>query len=171
MLTYTPDRQGNTIPDFSRVGYHHGTKSIPCYPLVKIITPVEGDNWGNIQMAIDEISKKEPDRNGHRGTILLSRGEYQVSKSIVISTSGIVLKGEGDNVNETRIIATGKKRYPLIEIKGEGDTKRSQFSVRLRTEFVPVGSHSFRVTASIVQIGDRIIVFRPGTTNGLKPSE
>lgn len=170
MLTYTPDKQGNTIPDFSRVGYHHGTKSIPCYPVVKIITPVEGDNWGNIQMAIDEISKKEPDRNGHRGTILLSRGEYQVSKSIVISTSGIVLKGEGDNVNETRIIATGRKRYPLIEIKGEGRYQEIINSrVKITDEFVPVGSHSFRVTSvDPFKIGDRIIVFRPGTTQWIE---
>ena len=27
-LAYYPDKQGNTIPDFSRVGYHHGDKSI-----------------------------------------------------------------------------------------------------------------------------------------------
>jgi hypothetical protein len=169
-LTYTPDKQGNTIPDFSRVGYHHGAKSIPCYPVVKVITPVKGDNWKNIQMAIDEISKNKPGINGHRGTILLKRGEYRVSKSIVISTSGIVLKGEGDNVNETRIIATGRHKYPLIEIKGEGKYQEVINSrVKITDEFVPVGSHSFRVTsADPFKVGDRIILFRPGTTQWIE---
>ena len=34
LLTYMPDEEGNTIPDFSRVGYHHGNRSIPRYPAV-----------------------------------------------------------------------------------------------------------------------------------------
>lgn len=28
-LVYFPDSQGNILPDFSRVGYHHSDKSIP----------------------------------------------------------------------------------------------------------------------------------------------
>ena len=44
-LAYYPDKQGNTIPDFSRVGYHHGDKSIPEYPVTKTVYPVEkGDS-------------------------------------------------------------------------------------------------------------------------------
>lgn len=35
-LVYYPDKQGNTIPDFSRVGYHHGDISIPHYPITKL---------------------------------------------------------------------------------------------------------------------------------------
>lgn len=169
-LTYIPDKQGNTIPDFSHVGYHHGAKSIPCYPVVKVITPLKGDNWKNIQMAIDEISKNKPGINGHRGTILLSRGEYKISKTIVISTSGIVLKGEGDNVNETRIIATGRQRYPLIQIKGNGTSQEIiDTRVKIGDQFVPVGSYSFRVTsADQFKVGDRIILFRPGTTQWIE---
>lgn len=34
ILTYMPDEEGNTIPDFSRVGYRHGNRSIPRYPAV-----------------------------------------------------------------------------------------------------------------------------------------
>jgi hypothetical protein len=30
-LTYTPDELGNTIPDFSHVGYRYGDKPIPVY--------------------------------------------------------------------------------------------------------------------------------------------
>ena len=35
-LAYYSDKQGNIIPDFSRVGYHHGDKSIPDYPVTKL---------------------------------------------------------------------------------------------------------------------------------------
>lgn len=164
-LIYFPDKDGNTIPDFSRVGYHHGKKSIPCYSPVKIIKPVEGDNWGNIQRVIDEVSKNNPDMNGHKGTILLKRGEYRVSQSILISTDGIIFRGEGDNLNETRIIATGRHKYSLIEIKGNGRYQEVTNSrVKITDQFVPVGSHSFHVTSTDqLKVGDRIIVFRPGT--------
>lgn len=169
-LTYIADETGGVIPDFSRVGYHHSDKSIPSYPVTKTIEPVEGDNWENIQQVIDEVSRSKQDPNGHRGTILLKRGEYRVSKSIRISTSGIILKGEGDNINETRIIATGRHKYPLIEIKGEGKYQEVINSrVKITDEFVPVGSHSFRVTsADQFKVGDRIILFRPGTTQWIK---
>ena len=49
VLDYYPDESGNTIPDFSRVGYHHMDKPVPVYPVTKAISPVEGDNWANIQ--------------------------------------------------------------------------------------------------------------------------
>lgn len=169
-LTYTPDKEGNIIPDFSRVGYHHGNKSIPCYPVVKIVEPVEGDNWENIQKAIDEVSRNEQSIDGHRGTILLKRGEYRVARTIHISSGGIILKGEGDNANETRIIATGRQRYPLIEIKGNGRYQEVINSrVKITDQFVPVGSHSFHVTSTdLYKVGDRIIVFRPGTSQWIE---
>ena len=63
-ITYFADEEGNTLPDFSRVGYHHGDKSIPCYPVIRTIKPVEGDNWENIQRVINEISNNEPDVHG-----------------------------------------------------------------------------------------------------------
>lgn len=117
ILTYIPDKDGNTIPDFSRVGYHHGDKSIPRYPVVKVVSPVkEGDSGALIQEAVDEISRRQPDENGHRGTILLKRGVYRIAGSVVINTGGIVLMGEGDNINETRLIATGKERRTLIRV-------------------------------------------------------
>lgn len=164
-MAYQADKEGNILPDFSRVGYHHGNKSIPSFSVIKIIKPVEGDNWENIQKTIDEISKNEPDAHGHRGTILLTRGEYRVSRTIHISTSGIILKGEGDNVNETRVIATGKQKHSLIEVKGTGKYKPLIASrVKITDQFVPVGSHSFQVTSTEqFKEGDRIIVFRPGT--------
>lgn len=42
-LIYIPDEKGNTIPDFSQVGYHHGNRSLPFPKVVDVVlTPVEG---------------------------------------------------------------------------------------------------------------------------------
>ncbi len=165
-LTYIPDEEGNTIPDFSRVGYHHGDRSIPAYPVVKEVLPAkEGDSGALIQQAIDEVSRRSPDENGHRGTILLKHGVYEIGGTITIRTGGIILKGEGDNVNETCLIATGKERRSLIQVKGNGTMEEVPGTrVKITDDFVPVGSHSFRVSSTEgFKVGDRVIVYRPGT--------
>ncbi len=166
-LTYTPDKEGNTIPDFSRVGYHHGDKSIPDYPVTCTVSPVTGDCAVIIQQAIDKVSALKPNEDGHRGVVLLKRGIYHVSQTLRITTSGVILKGEGSNVNETRLIATGKEQYPLIQVTGTGNREEIPGTrVTITDEFVPVGTHSFRVSSSqAFQAGDRIILYRPGTQN------
>lgn len=166
VLTYISDKAGNTIPDFSRVGYHHGDKSIPRYPVIKEIYPVKnGDSREVIQQAIDEVSRIQPDQNGHRGTILLKRGVYKISGSILLNTGGVILMGEGDRVNETRLIATGKDRRSLIQVKGSGSMEEIVGSrVKVADDFVPVGAYSFRVaSAKGFRSGDRVVVYRPGT--------
>ena len=167
-LAYYPDKQGNTIPDFSRVGYHHGDKSIPYCPVTKVVYPVEnGDSRQRIQDAIDEVARMKPDKDGHRGTVLLKRGVYHVHGTIRINTSGVVLTGEGDNVNETRLLAIGKQRFSLIQVSGEGRIEEVPGTrVKITDMFVPVGTHSFQVSSSAnFKVGDRIIVYRPGTDN------
>lgn len=166
-LIYAPDAEGNTIPDFSRVGYHHGNKSIPEYPSTKIISPVEGDNLLQIQKALDEVSTWPQNKDGHRGAVLLKRGVYPVSGTILIKTSGVVLKGEGSSVNETRLIATAKHQYPLIRVEGNGEPEEvAGTRVSITDRFVPVGTHSFRVTsAKNYKAGDKIMVYRRGTEN------
>ena len=166
-LTYYPDKEGNTIPDFSRVGYHHGDKSIPAYPAKIIVSPVaNGDSRNVIQKAIDKVSQMKPDKDGHRGTVLLKRGVYKISESILITTGGVVLEGEGENVNETRLLATGKKRYSLIKVSGTGRAKEVPGTrVKITDAFVPVGTHSFRVSSGKdFRPGDRIMLYRPGTS-------
>lgn len=164
-LIYIPDAEGNTIPDFSRVGYHHGNRSFPQYPVTKVLKPVNGDNWPQIQHAIDELSELPTDRNGHRGVLLLKRGIYPVSQTILITVGGIILKGEGSNINETRLVATAREQYSLIKIVGSGSYEEiPQTRVSIVDDFVPVGAHSFIVSSSEkFKSGDKIIVYRPGT--------
>ena len=89
-LTYYPDKEGNTIPDFSRVGYHHGDKSIPAYPATIIVSPVaNGDSRNVIQKAIDKVSQMKPDKDGHRGTVLLKRGVYKSLRAFLLLPVGL----------------------------------------------------------------------------------
>ena len=159
-LVYTPDEKGNIIPDFSRVGYYHGDKEIPDIPVVKTIFPSENAEK-QIQDAINELSKQPPGKNGFRGAVLLKKGTYRINDKIKIATSGIVLRGEG---HETKLIATGTVNRPLIDVSGKGDPKESGSRTKITDDYVPVGTNSFRVVSSKgFVVGDRIMVYRPGT--------
>src|ERR1700712_5739546 len=144
-LTYNPDEQGNTLPDFSRVGYHEGDKDIPTLPVVKTVNaPADGNGQQLIQNAINEVAKLAPDANGYRGTILLKKGIYKVADSLRISESGIVLKGDGSDKNGTVIIATGAGKRTLLNVGGQGSIREVRGSrVNITDGFVPVASKSF----------------------------
>src|SRR5690349_7218757 len=92
-LQYHPDEKGNTIPDFSRVGYFQGDQPIPDVPVVKTISAGDDNSQSIIQDAIDEVSHRSPDKNGFRGAILLKKGAYKIAGTIRVATSGIILRG------------------------------------------------------------------------------
>ena len=170
-LKYIPDEKGNIIPDFSRVGYYGGDKEIPDVAVIKTIEPAaEGTSEAIIQSAIDELSKKPINKDGFRGTILLKKGTYKIPENIRIETSGIVLRGEGDNSNGTRLVAQSKKQVSLISVSGKGNiTGIKNTRVKITDEYVPVGSFSFTVSsASGFNKGDKIILFRPGSDQWIK---
>jgi len=167
-LIYHPDKQGNILPDFSRVGYMQGDVEPPEVPVVKTIEAVkDGSSQAVIQNAINEVSNYPLDKNGFRGAILLKRGVYKIEGTIQIHTSGIILHGEGEGKSGTRLIATGTMQRSLINVSGTGslrEIKKSQ--VKITDQLVPVGSKSFRVaSAEHFKKGDSVIVFRPGTAN------
>ena len=166
-LRYTPDEKGNTLPDFSRVGYHHGDKPIPEYAVTKSISPIKGDNTAHIQKAIDEMAELPADENGHRGTLLLKSGVYPVAGTVFVRTSGIVLKGEGSNTSETVLLGTTRKRYPIIHVLGEGIPQEESGSrVAITDDYVPVGTFRLKVSsAKSFKVGDPVMVYRPGTQN------
>jgi hypothetical protein len=160
-LEYLPDEKGNTIPDFSRVGYYHGDKEIPTVAVVKTISPAD-DAEQQIQTAIAELSKQPLDKTGFRGAILLKKGTYTINNKINIPASGIILRGEGDG---TKLIAAGTVNRPLIDVQGSGNIQEiAGTRTKITDEYVPVGKNSFYVASSKgYKVGDRIIVYRPGT--------
>jgi hypothetical protein len=161
-LKYIPDEKGNTFPDFSLVGYYSGDKTIPDVAVVKTISPKEGNGEETIQSAIDEVAKRTPDKNGFRGAILLKKGSYKISGTVKIETSGIILRGEG---NETKLIATDTMQRALINVSGKGSVQEiPNTRTKITDGYVPVGAKLFTVaSAQGFKVGDKIIVYRPGT--------
>jgi hypothetical protein len=170
-LTYTPDAQGNTIPDFSHVGYLGGSVDIPTINVVKIISPAEsGSSEVIIQDAINEVAKRPADASGFRGAILLKQGTYNVEGTLKINNSGIVLRGEGNDKNATKIVATGTTKRSLIEVTGTGSVRETKGTrTKITDDYVPVGAKSFTVeTTKNLKVGDPIIVYRAGTEAWIK---
>jgi hypothetical protein len=160
-LEYPADEKGNTIPDFSQVGYYHSDKEIPNVTVIKTVSPSDNAEK-EIQDAIDVLSSQPIDKNGFRGAVLLKKGTYKINDRIRIAASGIVLRGEGE---ETKLIAAGTVNRPLIEVSGKGNVKETTGTrIKITDNYVPVGTKSFHVeSAAAFKPGDRIIVYRPGT--------
>lgn len=164
-LQYGADKKGNTLPDFSRVGYHHQDSPIPVTTPTLTISPAAGDNTQQIQQAIDQLSQRQPDATGHRGTLLLTKGTYQVDGTISIKQSGIVVRGEGNTVAGTRILATARHKYAVFSISGSGRPVETAGSRQPITDsFVPTGAFSVSVKdASGFSVGDKVMLYRPAT--------
>ena len=169
-LQYHPDEKGNTIPDFSRVGYTQGDQPIPDVPVVKTISAGDDNSQSIIQDAIDEVSHRSPDKNGFRGAILLKKGTYKIAGTIRIATSGVILRGEGDGEQDTRLIATGNTQRVLVDVTGTGNIEELPGSrVAITDDYIPTGAISFHVeSAAGFKAGDKIILFRPGTDAWVK---
>ncbi|KAF9572886.1 hypothetical protein EC968_009370 [Mortierella alpina] len=118
-----PDKHGNTIPNFSRVGYREGHVKIPKVGVKEMLEPSGlPDDTARIQKAIDRVGglplQVGEDGNKYRGTVLLKKGEYRVGGALVINKSGVVLRGEGNTPEGTTIIATGSIQRDFILVNG-----------------------------------------------------
>ena len=159
-LVYIVDEKGDRIPDYSYAGYKAAEEQIPDIP-IKIVVPVQkGDATYVIQAAIDYVSNLEPDKNGFRGTILLEKGIYEISGSINLSVSGVVLRGSGMGNKGTILLAKGQGRETLIKINGENDKILGR-PVIIDQAYVPVNSMKIKIPQnSNFKIGDKIIIQR-----------
>jgi hypothetical protein len=162
-LEYIADSLGNTIPDFSRVGYRENSVPVPVIKVVKTVSPSGTDNdLPLLQSAIDEVSKMPANKDGFRGAVLLTKGIYKIPGTLRISASGIVLRGEKE---ETRLIATGKGQRTLIIARGTGNVQKTEGSeIKITDKYVPVGAKSFTLQSTKgLKKGDSIMVYRPAT--------
>ncbi|MBN2281111.1 MAG: hypothetical protein JXQ65_11060 [Candidatus Marinimicrobia bacterium] len=130
--------------------------------IVKILSPVKGDNWQSVQSAIDEVAAMPIQTNGFRGKILLKSGNYEISKTLRIFQSGIVLCGERHPNGRTILTATSPKRYNLLEVLGHDSLVIDKNSeANITCDYTPVGTKE--VTIDKVQnfnIGDPILLHR-----------
>jgi hypothetical protein len=93
-----------------------------------------------------------------RGAVLLDPGTYEVSGSLHINASGVVLRG-----NNTTLLSTGAAREPLISIAGQDD-RTLEPAIQILDPYVPVNARKIRV-AKTLHTGDYIRITRPCTKN------
>jgi hypothetical protein len=161
-LVYTPDAKGNRIPDFSGVGYKNSEVAIPIVPVVKTVTAITGDNLANVQNAINEVAAMPLDDNGIRGAILFKKGTYNVSNTVTISASGIVLLGEGNSASGTCFIATRPEQHSLFSFVGSSGTAMISSSAKqIVDSYVPIGTKQVTVASGhTFAIGDKVFLHR-----------
>jgi autotransporter-associated beta strand protein len=164
-LIYARDSLGNRVPDFGDTGYKAEREPIPEAPVKVTLSPVDGDDRVAIQAAISQVAAMPADANGIRGAILLTAGEYQLSSTLNLNASGVVLRGEGASDTGTRLRATDPRQYTLVNIAGTGSRSTvSNTTKNITDKYVPVGARSFTVdNTTNLAAGHSIVVFRPCT--------
>lgn len=162
LLKYRADAQGNRIPDFSMVGYGTGNRPLPDVPVRLTLEPAGGDQTKRIQSALDALAKMPAAPGGFRGALLLRRGEYPVSGTIFIRASGIVLRGEGQDLKSGTVIRdTGKDRDPLIFIRGDEKPELEKTTRKVLDAYVPVGARTLRLdNVQGLAVGDTVMLTR-----------
>ena len=162
-LVYSPDVQGNRVPDFSYAGYMAAEREIPDVPVRVVIPCKKGDATLRIQSAIDYVSKLPADAHGIKGAVLLAKGIHEISGSLKINASGVVLRGTGMSNNGTILFANNRSRETVIRIAGM-DNRSIQQAVKIADQYVPVNATKFAVAdATDLKVGDMIVVQRPST--------
>jgi hypothetical protein len=164
-LSYVKNERGDRVPDFSTCGYAAGEKEIPNAPVRIVVAPVKGDETERIQRALDYVGTLPMDTNGLRGAVLLLKGRHEVFGSLLITNSGVVLRGQGIGADGTTLVATGLDRRTLIRVLGKNDCKSSSNpDWQIVDAYVPVGATSFSLkSANGLKVGDSIRVIRPST--------
>lgn len=172
-LVYHVDEHGFQLPDFSHAGYKGGGIALPEVPVVKEISPVEGDNTKHIQDAIDFVGSQPKNAEGIRGALLLTAGIYNIYGSLYVKYDGVVLRGVGegsDPLTSTIIYARGNtpSQRTVITLGStsqiNGTKQISNTRSNITDDFVAVGSYHFNVeNSSLYAPGDRIVIYHPAT--------
>ncbi len=146
--------------DFSAAGYAANERAIPNTPIRIAVSPKPGDSTARIQAALDSVAGLPLDTNGLRGAVLLLKGRHEVFGSLIITNSGVVLRGQG--VNETTLVAAGLDRRTLIRVFGKAEAVTG-VRVAISAD-VPVGATTLRVQdANAFKPGSQVRVTRPST--------
>ena len=152
-LRYATDQRGNRIMDFSHAGYKGGGVALPVVRVVRTLSASAGDTTALIQAALDEVSRGPIGSDGFRGAVLLRPGTYEVSGTLRIGTSGVVLRGSGSGDTGTTIRVTGPP-HRLLDIVGAGTWQTDGAPAAITDAYVPSGANRVRVDWSVaVQAG------------------
>ncbi|MDE6692780.1 MAG: pectate lyase, partial [Muribaculaceae bacterium] len=165
-IEYLTDARGNRLLDYSTCGYRNSSAPIPDYNNVIFVEWRQGDNSDRIQRAIDHVASLPVDRDGVRGAVLLDKGEFEISKPLRITTSGIALRGSGETA--TSIKKTGVDRGALIYIEGAYNPVVSD-TLKITDAYIPVNSTTLHVAGGgNLSQNDRVFILRPSTAEWIK---
>ena len=167
---YQATSRGDRIPNFSYAGYGGGGVPFPNVEVLRELSPMnQGDDTERIQAVIDEVSSLQQDANGMRGVVYLRAGEYRIRGQLLISASGVILRGDGRGRNGTVLRATGLDQRTLIVLAGNGRPREIENTRReISDDYVPVGAQRFRVSdSSGYEVGQRVMIERPSTQEWL----
>lgn len=144
--------------DYSHAGYGGGGIVLPDVPVRIQVEPTGGDDTRALQDALDAAARLPLGADGFRGAVVLLPGTFQVSGTLVLHSSGVVLRGEG-----ATLVATGNRRRTLISVQGSEQARTVGAPVTIVAD-VPAGS--FRVPVADTRsfaVGQRVLVRRPST--------
>ncbi len=163
MYTYTP--KGDRIPDFSYAGYEGGGVALPRVPTMRTVKPSGGDDTDAIQKAIDEVSQIETRSGVIRGAVELAAGDFHCARPLVISASGVVLRGAGNGKDGTTIEMTGSP-HQALRIMGQLQQTATGVSTFVTDAYVPAGVITLHVAdASKFHPGDTVLLSKPVTAS------
>ena len=180
---YANHQQSNVdhaLPDFSYAGYGGGGVALPRYDSISVretLSPIKGDNHARVQAALDAVSELPLDSRGIRGAVLLTAGEYELSETLIISASGVILRGAGQGSDGTILKATTTTPESiLISVLGEGRGRLpreadADAETVILQDYVPVGTISIEVEdAASYAAGDAIAIVRTPNAAWVAPS-
>lgn len=147
--------------DYSTCGYHASEKPIPDVKNAVYVSINGADCYERLQRAINYVASLKPDKNGHRGAVLLGEGTYNISKPLRINTSGVVIRGAGRG--KTIIIKHGYDRGALLYIEG-GMSMTGGDTIAVAGQKTMAGATTLTLKdASKLKKGERIRIVRPST--------
>ena len=159
-LDYVVDERGNRVPDYSYCGYMASEVLIPTVPVKAVVPAGQGDRTADIQAALDYVASLEADADGFRGAVLLEAGQYEISNTLWIKSSGVVLRGSGMMAGGTEILSTATDRITMIRFQGLDD-RTYEPALNVADKIVPTGALTIQVPGHKFKAGD-LIVLRQG---------
>jgi hypothetical protein len=166
-LAYRSLPTGDRILDFSSAGYMGGGVVPPSVPVKLTVGPSGADDTDAIQAAVDTVARSEPTA-GFRGAVLLKPGTYHCSRTLNITTRGVVLRGSSSGASGTVIQMTGSPHL-CISVSGQSAPQPLGDAEKIHDAYVPSGASSFAVEhASRFKAGDRVLILRPVTSDWVR---